>query len=466
MTTKPKVVVLGGGIGGLAVAYYLSRTGQYQVTLLEKEPVVGGLCASFEHQGFTLDYGAHKLYSTIPGIMDEISAIFDGRIRRVPKRNKVFLRNNLLEYPLKLSNLGRVLGLPALFRLGAGFILETLKGLVNRSPALSYEDYMIKRFGKPAYELVFAPLADKVWGNPASLHADMARTRVPASGGFDIILKLLGLKKETIETNAEFFLYPDKGFGAFPRHLQQKIEQNSGRVLVSAAVRGLIRDRDRVIGVTALVNGSEQIFPCDYLVSTIPLPDFARLLLAKQYDEIKSRDLILVYLFIERDSVLQDQWIFFPEKEYIFSRIFEQKQMDPTLGPKDQTAICCDFTCDQDSWQWQATDDELADKCLAGLVKAGFVKPTEVKGRLVKRFSNFYPRYDLGYEDKLLNIINEIKNTRNVLLSGRVGMYNYNNCDHCLDMALFIKERLAAGIAPPAILDALLLRVKEYKIVD
>ncbi len=68
MAEKEKVVVLGAGVGGLAAGYFLARTGKYQVTVLEKENVVGGLCASFEHNGFVLDYGAHKLYSVIPGI--------------------------------------------------------------------------------------------------------------------------------------------------------------------------------------------------------------------------------------------------------------------------------------------------------------------------------------------------------------------------------------------------------------
>jgi len=71
MVNKKKVVILGAGITGLVAAYYFSKSGKYDVTLIEKEEQVGGTAFSFEHKGFTLDYGPHKLYTELLGIMDE-----------------------------------------------------------------------------------------------------------------------------------------------------------------------------------------------------------------------------------------------------------------------------------------------------------------------------------------------------------------------------------------------------------
>ena len=51
---------------------------------------------------------------------------------------------------------------------------------------------------------------------------------------------------------------------------------------------------------------------------------------------------------------MDDHWIFFPERQYPFNRMFEQKSMDPGLGPKDKTAICCDLTCDEGDAVWTA----------------------------------------------------------------------------------------------------------------
>ncbi len=469
---KEKIVVLGAGIGGLSAGYFLAKTEKYAVTVLEKAPVTGGLCASFEHDGFTLDYGAHKIYSVIPGVLDEIHTLMGDRLLTLPKKNRLFLRGHLVDYPLKLGNLAKVLGFGTFVRIGLGYALELARGLLGSPTPGSYEEYMIQRFGRPAYELVFEPLADKVWGGPDTLHPEMARARVPASGGIEVILKLLGIKKETAETNAEFFYYPRGGFGDLPQAMVEYIEENGGQVIVNADVRELVREGAIITAVRGTVDGKPAEFETDYLVSSIPLPLLGRLLFGADapvlpsIDELAFRHLVLVYIFAEKDILLEDQWIFFPEREYIFSRIFEQKQMNPELGPAGRTAIACDFTCNEDSWQWQASDEELAQKTIEGLVKGGFLNAEDVSGYLVKRTRNFYPRYDLAYVEKMKQVSTQLQEAENLLLTGRIGMYNYNNSDHCLDMGRFIAENLSAGRPPVDVWNDLEQRVADYKIVD
>lgn len=473
MSDKKQIVVLGAGIGGLAVGYFLAKTGRYRVTVIEKESGVGGMCSSFEHDGFTLDYGAHKLYSVIPGILGEIKNLMGDRLLRLSKKNKLFLRRHLLDYPLRFGNLAQALGPAAFLRLGLGYATVLLEGILRGGESRSYEEYIVKRFGRPAYELVFEPLADKVWGDPSSLHPEMARTRVPASGGLEVILKLLQIKKDTAETNAEFFYYPRKGFREFPIALQERIEAMGGKVIVNADVKELRQENIKVTSVACAVKGKTEHFPCDILISSIPLQDLGQILFHgadnefnRAVSDLEFRHLILAYIFVNRPLALKDQWIFFPEKDVIFSRIFEQKQMNPDLGPEDKTAICCDFTCSEESWQWKASDEKLAHECIEGLVKSGFIESSEVSSFIVKRKRSFYPRYDLRYEDKMKRMLREIRQVENLLLTGRIGMYNYNNADHCMDMGRFISDRLIEDTPCPQLLSELEEHVKSYRIVD
>lgn len=468
-----KVVILGAGVGGLAAGYFLSRTGKFKVIVLEKEPVIGGLCGSFESNGFLLDYGAHKLYSVIPGILDEIVELMGDRLIKLRKKNRLFLKGQLVDYPLHLGNLAQILGLSVFLELGFGYAFSLFKEIISRHSAESYEEYMIQRFGSPAYELVFQPLADKVWGNPSGLHPDMARTRVPASGGLEVILKLLGIKKETAETDAKFFYYPTKGFYDFPKALKEKIEAFGGEIRVEAKVLELIQEENQVVTVRYTEGDENKYCPCDVLISSIPFQSLGQLIFFdtdsvfnQLVSNLNFRHLILVYIFVKRSFVLEDQWIFFPEKKYIFSRIFEQKQMNPALGPNDITALCCDFTCAEDNWRWQASDELLAEKCIKGLIEAGFIRSDEIDSHLVKRVKNFYPRYDLQYNSKLEMVLNKLKKVENLLVTGRIGMYNYNNADHCMDMGKFIVTQLADNISPRIIMDELRKRVKNYRIVD
>ena len=348
MVDKQNIVVLGAGVGGLAAGYFLARTGKYNVTVLEKEAVTGGLCASFEHDGFTLDYGAHKLYSVIPGVLDEVRDLMGEQLLTVPKKNRLFLRGHLVDYPLKLGNIASVLGPLTFLQLGFGYGIELLTGIFKRQPAGSYEEYIIRRFGRPTYELVFEPLANKVWGDPATLHPEMARTRVPASGGLEIILKLLGIKKETAETNAEFFYYPRGGFGDWPGALAKGIEDMGGQIITDAKVTSFQMNDNVIRAVEAEVDGKAQSYVADHLVSSIPLPLIGRLVFGDANPEfnqavegLQFRHLILAYIFVERDLALEDQWIFFPEKNVVFSRIFEQKQMNPETGASEPHGHQC-----------------------------------------------------------------------------------------------------------------------------
>ena len=80
----------------------------------------------------------------------------------------------------------------------------------------SYEEYVVRRFGRGVYELVFEPLARKVWGDPKLLSAELARARIPSGGASELILRLLKLKETTENEDAPFFYYPRGGFGVFP----------------------------------------------------------------------------------------------------------------------------------------------------------------------------------------------------------------------------------------------------------
>ena len=71
MTRKPKVAVIGSGLGGLAAACVAAARG-FQVTLYEKNPWLGGKAAVREHGGFRFDMGPTIL--TVPSVLRRVFA--------------------------------------------------------------------------------------------------------------------------------------------------------------------------------------------------------------------------------------------------------------------------------------------------------------------------------------------------------------------------------------------------------
>ena len=52
------MLVLGGGVAGASMSYYLSEKG-YDVTIIEKNRTVGGLARTCHYSGHPYEFGPH-----------------------------------------------------------------------------------------------------------------------------------------------------------------------------------------------------------------------------------------------------------------------------------------------------------------------------------------------------------------------------------------------------------------------
>lgn len=84
--SAPSVVVLGGGLSGVATAWSLARAGWSDVTLVERGPELGGLAGSFEREGHFYPLGYHHILHRDKALLfflEKIGALPDVRWRRI-----------------------------------------------------------------------------------------------------------------------------------------------------------------------------------------------------------------------------------------------------------------------------------------------------------------------------------------------------------------------------------------------
>jgi len=437
-----KVTILGAGITGVSLGSYLADR-KFDVEVLEKTGKIGGMAASFKYKGHTLDFGPHKIYSQIPGIIPEYHKIAKpDKLLKVKKKNSLYLLGKFFSFPAKIPQL--VLGINPVksAMLGAGFGLSTMKGLFSRKKLKTYEEYFVAGFGRPAYNLLFKDLAWKVWGNPETLSEELGRKRVPVPNVMDMLFSRK--KKDGKEISAEHFYYPKHGgIGFISQKYTENIEKKHGKIILSALPVKISTKNKKAVSVTYKTESGLHELKTDFVANTIYLKDFVEMMEPKAPSKVitaaknlKYRSLVLVYLIVNKPKVLKDNWVFFPEKKYVFSRISEHNSFSKFIVEKGKAIITAEIPCEFGSDLYNGNDNYLFRRVMDDLEKAEILQASDVEEYLVRKAGRVYPVYDINYRNNLKVILDYLDGFDNIITLGRQGLYNYNNTDHCIDMSL------------------------------
>ncbi len=444
---EKKIVVLGAGITGLACAWKLSECG-FSVTVLEKNGQVGGLSASFKHGEATLDLGPHRIYTQIGGVLDEIKSLLGSDLLEMPKKSKFRFQGNYFNYPLRLPEFISKASPAESASCAADFLKAKAEGKKNPK---TYEEYVVQSFGRKTYELIFKDYAAKVWGEPSTLDAELARTRIAIPNLLEMLKRNLFGDLGKNEISAKTVYYPRLGIQELSDAMKKRIEENGGKVLTRAMPTAITCNGRKVSKITYKLNGKTGTKRADFLISTIPLREFIALFANAPKSamgaaaKLKYRALILLYLAVKKDRLFEENFLFFPEKEFIFNRLSEQKAFSESLVPKGQTVLCAEITCNPSDPLYSASDKEIYEKAIAPIEKAGFFKKGDVLEYFTKREPYAYPVYETGFKENLSKataFIDKFENARSI---GRQGAFTYNNIDHCMDMAFKASEHVARG---------------------
>jgi oxygen-dependent protoporphyrinogen oxidase len=261
------IVIVGGGISGLALAHQLARRG-LRFVLLEASPRAGGVMRSGRVEGHLLEWGPQRgrLTKEFAALVDELDLrgqlitsppglplyVFrHGRLRKVPFTPMAFLRSDILSPGGKLRMLA-----------------EPFTGGARDDEPVA--EYFTRKIGREAYENLAGPLYGGLYASdPQDMVVGLSLGHVLREFGVrrSMLLPLLRRGGSIAPPDACSFV---DGMETLPRALHAR---HAADIRLDTPVESITR-----AGSGYRVSAGGSVIDAEHVVLTAPAPASARLL--------------------------------------------------------------------------------------------------------------------------------------------------------------------------------------------
>ncbi len=268
------MIVVGAGIGGLTCASWLALDGK-KVVVLEKNGFIGGRCASYSKQGFTVDYGIHAFSLGPEGPLQEVVRAARSRLKQeapsllwqrfpiaLKFRESVFrpaLPINYSHFWNLLRTAVIAMSMKGTRRSDKSALLKTMFGLVKLRAGRQapLESLTVKEMLE---KLSNSEVAQRIIASSSECVSAIPHDRFAARDFMDIMFDIL--KHGGV-------WYPKGGCGAIARAYSGIIERCGGSVLTGRAVEEVLIEGGsapdappRVVGVKLKNDNKAISAPC------------------------------------------------------------------------------------------------------------------------------------------------------------------------------------------------------------
>lgn len=438
-----QVIVLGGGISGLAAAYSLENSDPHlHITLIEAEPRCGGKIVTEAGDGFLIEGGPDSFLSGKPrgvGLSRELG-LGNALLGTTPQQHRAFILFDDRLYPIpegltglvptRLAPVARsgLLSPTGKARLALDYVLPRREGDGDEGVGA----FVRRRLGNQAWERLVEPLMAGIYaadGDQLSLQATFPQLCAAEREYGGLIKGVLAARAAAPASNAAAlppFLTPEAGLGSLVDHLASSLQQHGVTLRTGIAAHTVAASAEgfRVV----LANG--EVLSADAVVLATPAYASAALLhdldaaLAAELDAIPHASTAIVTLAYRQEEIPR----LLDGHGYVVPRIANS----PILA------------CTWSSRKWQgrapqgwellriflgrsgAAYDRLLDEDDAALLA---LAQAEVAARLgvrtppalarVQRWPRGMPQYVLGHPERLARI--------NAAVAGHPGLYMTGN---------------------------------------
>ncbi len=354
------VGIIGGGIMGITLGYFLSRRG-VPVEIFEASPVLGGLAGPLVlEDGVAVDRFYHAILSSdsqLSELCRELGIADQMRFRETKMgfyyHNAIHPMNNIIEF-LRFPPLGWI----DRFRLGLTVLYAQFVRDWHSLEGVSVEKWLMQLSGAGTFQNIWRPML-----------------KAKFDGGFDdtpatyIWSRLVRMKStRNGASQKEMAGHLIGGYATLMQAMAKQIEQAGGTIHLRTPVQEIVIEQNRARGVKV----ADQVRAFDAVICTMQSPVFSRLIpnASQEYRDFlgKTEYLGIVCPLMVLDRELTGYWTLnITDDRVPFTGVIETTSfIDPQYVGGHHLVYLPKYTAPGSEWQ-KKLDDEIREIWLENL---------------------------------------------------------------------------------------------------
>jgi len=416
--------ILGGGLSGVTLQRFLTHNSE----ILEKENRPGGLCRTFQKDGFSYDIGGHILFSKDNIILDMIKEILGENINYCKRSNKIYYKGLYVKYPFE-NGLG-ILTKEDIYECLIGYIKN------NHPEPANFLEWIYYTFGDGIAEKYLVPYNKKIWKTPLDEMSLEWVERVPKPPVEDIIKSALGIETEGY-THQLYFNYPSTG--GIEELIKSMIKENSN-ITTDFEVKKISRYKDRWV----VSDGKEEKY-YDKIVVTFPVKETIKCIdnmpeqVIRSVNSLKHNSVRVILIGINNEALMDKSAVYIPQSNIIAHRVCYMGYFSKHNVPEGKSSLIAEVTTNKVTGN--IDDSLLIEMVVNDLDKTGIINKKDVIITDIRNFEYGYVVYDMNYT-RNITMIKDYFSGIGIELLGRFAEFEYINMDEVIKRARKLAEKI------------------------
>jgi protoporphyrinogen/coproporphyrinogen III oxidase len=461
-----RVVIVGGGIAGLAAAHRLLAAGA-DVTVLEGSNRVGGKLHTGEIEGARVDLGAESMLARRPEAVELARAVGLGGLLQPPNPTTAGIWTRGALRPMPRAHVMGVPGDPAAL---AGLLTAEGVARIAREPEVPPTEigedvavgaYVAERMGREVVDLLVEPLLGGVYAGDAyriSMRAAVPQLFAAAKSNPSLLDGVRGIQGAQAAAvgggaPAPVFAGIEGGVGRLPGAVADAVLAGGGDIRTRTPVLGLSRAADGWH-----VRSDKEVLVADAVVLAVPAWSASALLAdvskraSAELADVEYASMALVTMAFRRgdtDHLPQDSSGFLVppvDGRTVKAATFSTRKWAwvDSEAP-DLFVLRTSIGRYGEEDQLHREDDDLVGAALRDLGEAAGIADKPVAA-LVTRWIGGLPQYPVGHQERVARVREAVAGLPGLRVCGAV--YDGVGIPACIASAVRAADEIAAGATP------------------